>query len=222
MLGVVIACAQCVHSIETAHSARNDGSLSTSAHDDICLAQTNEVECIGQCIGRRGASTGGDIVGTVESVLDANLSGTNVGNHLRHEEGAELGAQSVLMQCIIDNLVLKGLHSADSHTEHHAHTVLVDSFQINGAIVHSHACCSHCIMAVGVHLAGFLTVDIVLGLETLQLTSKLGLELGGIEMRDRRSTAHAVEQLLPRFRSGVAQRAHSAYASHYYSLQLHI
>ena len=44
VLGIIIACAQRMHGIETTHSTGDDGSLGTSADNHICLTQTDEVE----------------------------------------------------------------------------------------------------------------------------------------------------------------------------------
>ena len=39
-----------MHSIETTYATSADSSLCTTANDDVCLTQTNQVEGISQCI----------------------------------------------------------------------------------------------------------------------------------------------------------------------------
>ena len=50
LLWLIIACRQCLHSIETTNTSLADSSLSTTSNNDVSLAQTNQVEGISQCI----------------------------------------------------------------------------------------------------------------------------------------------------------------------------
>ena len=50
LLRLVVPCAQGMHCREASHASCGDGSFGASAHDDIGLAQTDEVEGIGQGI----------------------------------------------------------------------------------------------------------------------------------------------------------------------------
>ena len=70
LLRLIVACRERVHGVEAAHADGADGSLGTTSHDGIGLAQTNQVEGIGQGVGRRGTGRSRDIVGAVEAVVD--------------------------------------------------------------------------------------------------------------------------------------------------------
>ena len=50
LLRLVVARRECFHGIESAHASLSDGSLGTACDDGVGLAQTNQVEGIGQCI----------------------------------------------------------------------------------------------------------------------------------------------------------------------------
>ena len=93
-LRIVVAGGESVHGVETAESSGSDGCFCTAGDDGAGFAETNEIEGIGNGVGRRGTSRSCSVVRTVESVHDGDLSGCDVGDHLGDEEGAE--ARSLL------------------------------------------------------------------------------------------------------------------------------
>ena len=74
MLGIIVACREGVHGVEAANTAGAEGCLGTTAHNHAGLAQTNQIEGIGQGVARRGTGRGGGIVGAIEAVKDRDLS----------------------------------------------------------------------------------------------------------------------------------------------------
>ena len=159
----------------------------------------------------------------MESIHDGNLAGTDVGNHLGDEEGTELGTQCGTGLCPVAHLFLKGVHAANAYAIHHTDAVLVGSLQVDAAVLDALDGTSQRILAVEVHLAGFLAVDAEVGwLEILYLAGKLCLELRGIEMCNRAGTAHAVHQILPGFLDRISQWGDGTKTCYNNSFQFHI
>ena len=88
---VVVAGGQCLHGVEAAHAGGPDGRFGSPAQDDAGLAQTDEVECVCQSVGGRGACRGRGVVGAVEAVHDGNVAARDVRDHLGNEERAVFG-----------------------------------------------------------------------------------------------------------------------------------
>ena len=159
----------------------------------------------------------------MEAIHDADVPGSDVGYHLGDEEGTKLGTQLLAGTSIGLNLFLKSLDTSDAHAIDDADTVLVNLFQIHATICNGLRGSSDGILAVEIHLASLLAVDaIVFGLEVLDLTSKLCLELFGIEMGDGCSTTDAIQKVFPRFLDGIADGGDGAKACYYNSFQFHI
>ena len=111
----------------------------------------------------------------METVLDGNLTGSDVGNHLGDEEGVELRAV-FLVAGIVSGFFFEGVDTADTYAENHADAVLVDGFEVPAAVVDGFHGSHERILLVEVHLAGLLAVDEVSGLEVLHFASELSLE----------------------------------------------
>ena len=140
----------------------------------------------------------------MEPVLYADVARTDVGNHLRHKEGVELGTQRLACSGIRRHFLLVGFHAANANAEDNAHTVLVDCIQVKCTVLYSHGGSRESKLAIGVHLAGLLAIDELLGVEVFNLAGELRLELRGIEMCDRSCTAHSCKHILPRLSSSIA------------------
>ena len=220
LLGLVIARREGVHGVEAAHAGLCDGSLGTTGHDGVGLAQTNQVEGIGQCVARRGAGARGDIVRSVQTVHNRDLAGSNVGNHLRDEEGVELRTL-VVMSTVVHHLLLEGLDAADAHTEHHADAVLVFLLQVPAAVLHSLLGGNEGQLRVAVHLACLLAVEVLVHVEVLHLAGERGLKQGGIKLCNRSGSADTLEHVLPHLLRGVAQRCNGTQSCYDDSFQFH-
>ena len=152
----------------------------------------------------------------MEAVHDGNLSGSDVGNHLRNEEGAEL--RTILpMGSIIAYLILEGLDTTDTNTIDNTNAVLVLCLQVHTAVLDGLLGGNEGQLCVAVHLAGFLAVDIFVDIQVLDLTGKLCLELRCIEKGNRCSTALASQHVLPSLLGRVAQWRNGTHTSYYYS-----
>ena len=144
----------------------------------------------------------------METILDRDLSGSDVGNHLRDEEGVEL--RSVLAVCtIVAHLILEGLDTADAYAEDHADAVLVLGLQVHAAVVDSLLGSNHGQLSVAVHLACLLAVQVVVHVEVLHLAGELCLKVCCIEIRNRSSTADTIDEVFPHLVGVVADRRHS-------------
>ncbi len=217
VLGVVVAGGEGVHGGESAHAGGPDGGFGAAGDDGVGLAQTNEVEGVGQGVGGGGAGRGGGVVRTVEAEGDGYLSGSDVGDHLGDEEGVVFGAHFGAVHGIVAGFFLKGVYAADAHAEHHADAVFVDGFEVHAAVLDGFHGGYEGVLLVEVHFAGLLAVYVVGRLKAFHLAGKLCLELGGIEMGDGAGTADAFLKVFPRFEGGVAQGGEGAEACHYHS-----
>ena len=152
----------------------------------------------------------------METVLDGNLSGGNVGNHLRDEERIELRTVG-LMLGIVFHLFLKSLDATDTHAEDNTDAVLVHSLQVHLAILDSLLGSNHGQLGVAVHLAGLLAVQVVVHIEVLHLACELGLKQCCIEKCNGGGTTDSVEQVLPHLLGSVADRRNCAKSRYNYS-----
>ena len=113
VLGVIVASGERVHSVEASKAARPDSSFCTASYNSVGFAQTQEVERVSQGVGCAGAGARRCIVRAAEAVVDRDLSGSDVGNHLRDEERVELRALS-FMQCVVAGLFFKRVDTTDA------------------------------------------------------------------------------------------------------------
>ena len=156
----------------------------------------------------------------METVLDRDLSGSDVGNHLRNEEGVELRAV-LLVDGIVASFLLKGVNTTDTYTEHHADAVLVDSFEVPAAVLDSLHGSHESVLLVKVHFASLLAVDKVGSLKALHLACKLCFELRRIEVCDRAGAANAVLDVFPSFGYCVTYWCEGAKACYNNSFEFH-
>ena len=158
----------------------------------------------------------------MESVLDTDVTGADVGNHLRYKEGIELGTQCVTGLGIVSCFLLESLHSTDSDTKDNTYTVLVDGLKVQTAVVNCHGGSRQAVLAIGVHLPGLFTVDEFRRVEVLNFAGKLCFEFRTIEMCDRSGTAYTSHHVLPSLLGSITQGADSADSGHYNSFQFHV
>ena len=216
LLRLIVAGGEGFHGVETADATFCDGSLGTAADNHVGLAQTDEVEGISQGVGAGGAGGGRHVVGAVEAIEDADVPGGDIGNHLGDEEGSEFGADGVSGTLVAAQLLLKGLDAADADAIDDAHAVLVNRVEIHGAVLDGLLRSGDGVLAVEIHLAGFLAVDTVgFGVKVLHLASELGLEFFCVEMRNRTCAALAGYKVLPGLVNRVAQRGDGAESCYY-------
>ncbi len=149
--------------------------------------------------------------------MDADLSGSDVGNHLRNEEGVEFGAR-VDMLAVVHHLVLEGLDATDADTVDDADAGLVLLLEVEPRVLDTLDGADHGQLRVAVHLAHFLAIQVVSDVEILHLTGKLRLEVCRIKMRNRRSTALSGHEVLPRLLRCVAHGRDGTESCYYYSL----
>ena len=111
----------------------------------------------------------------MEAVHDRNLASSDVGNHLRDEEGVELRTISLVL-AIIFHLVLESLDTTDTYAINYTNAVLVLCLQIHAAIFNGLLGSNQGQLGIAVHLASLLAIQIVVHVEVLDLTSELSLE----------------------------------------------
>ena len=111
----------------------------------------------------------------METIHDGDLSGCDVSDHLRDEEGIELRTLG-LMDTIVFHLVLEGLNSTNTNAIDHADTIHVLCLQVHATILDSLLGSNHSQLCITVHLTGLFAVKILVHVEVLYLAGKLGLE----------------------------------------------
>ena len=152
----------------------------------------------------------------METIHDRDLSGCDVGNHLRDEERIELRA--VLLMCgIVTYLIFEGFDTTDTHTKDNTDTVLVLLLQIHITILNGLLGSNQSQLGIAVHLTGLLTIQIVSNVEVLHLTSKLSLKISCVEKCNRSGTTDSIEQVLPRLFWSVADWRNCAKTCYNYS-----
>ena len=223
MCRVVIAGGESLHSSEAAYTSGEDGSLGTATDDYISLAQTDEVEGISQSVCAGCTCRAGDVVGAVESVHYGDVSGADVGNHLRHEERAETRTDGLGCLGIVGDFLLEGMHTSDANAIDNTDTVLVNSLHVQLAVRKGFTCCCDSILAIEVHLASLLAVYACsLCIEILDFASELSLELRSVKMGDRAGTTYAFNEILPSFLGRISQRRNGTKACYNNSFKFHV
>ena len=152
----------------------------------------------------------------MEPVFDADLTGSDVGNHLRNEERTELRSV-LLVGTEILHLVLKRANTSDTYTVDNTDLVLVDLLQVHATIGNSLVGCNDGQLCVTVHLAGLLAVNILCDVKVFHLTGEMSLALRAIKLCNRGSSAHAVQKVLPCFLGCITERRNGTDTCYYYS-----
>ena len=153
----------------------------------------------------------------MKTIIDGDLSGSDVGNHLRNKERIKLRAV-FFVKCIVSGLHFKRIDAADAYAEDHADLILVDGFQVHTTVFYSFARRDQGKLFVEVHFARCLAVNVFRDIEIFYLASKLRLKLLSIEMRDRACAAHAFLHVFPRFGRRVSKWRNGAHTGDYNSI----
>ena len=158
----------------------------------------------------------------MEAIEDADMSGSDVGNHLRNEEGAELRTDGISNALVCSQFLLESLDTADTYSIHHAYAILVNGLEIHSTVLNGHFGGGDSELAIAVHLTGLLAVDsIVLAVEALHLAGKLCLEFLSVEESDGSSSADTSQQVLPRLLSSLTQGSEGSYSCYNNSFKFH-
>ena len=211
MLRVIIACRKSMHGIESAYATLTNSSFGTSRYNYIGLSHTQQIKSISQGMGWRGTSTCCNIVWTVETIKHANLSGCNVGYHLRDEIRIEFRTFFCMLS-IIHYFILKCFNAANTYTVYNSYTVFVFAFQVQTWVVYTLYGADKCQLCTTIHLAGIFTIDVFVNIKVLYLTTKLRLKIGCVKMCKRSCTALTLQKALPGFFCSVAQGCNSTYS----------
>ena len=133
----------------------------------------------------------------MESVNHRDLSGCNVGNHLRNEERIETRTDCVFGLCVIHYFFFESVDTADTYSEDHTDFVQVFFFHINASGCYSFFGSSNSILCIKIHFASFFPVDEIGRVEVFHFAGKLSLELGCVKMSNRSCSAYSVDQVVP-------------------------
>ena len=220
MSRIIVASRECVHRVEATYTAGPNSSFGTTSNHCIGLAQTNEVKGICQGIGWRGTSRGSGVVRAVETILNRNLSWSNVSNHFGDEEGVELRT-FILVHGIVTSFFFEGVNTTDTNTKYHTNAVFVDSFEVPATVLDSLHSSNECILFVEVHLASLFAIDKVSSFEVLHFASKLSFKQRSVEVCDRASTANAILNVFPSFGHCVTNGSKGTEASYNNSFEFH-
>ena len=153
----------------------------------------------------------------MKTIVDSDLSGSDVGNHLRNKERIKLRAV-FFVNCIVAGLHFKRIDTADAYAEDHADLILIDRIQVHTAVFYSFARCDQGKLFVEVHFASHFAVDVFRDIEIFYLASKLRLKLFGIKVRDRACAAHAFLHVFPRLSRRVSKGRNGAHTGDYNSI----
>ncbi len=166
----------------------------------------------------RGASRYGRKVRAAEFMLYGDVTGCDVGDHLRNEEGIVFGSLLRAMNCKIAGLLLECVETADTGCENHADTVLVYSLAFKTCILDCLIGCLERVHRVKVKLTSLLAVEMRGRIEILNLACELGLEFACVEVCNRGGTALACLGVIPSCGHIVADRSQRSESRYYNSL----
>ena len=111
----------------------------------------------------------------MESIHHGDVTGCNVGNHLRDEEGIELRSDRVLCLGIAQQLLVEGLNTTNTRSKNHTDTVLIYLVQIHRSIGNSLLGCIDGQKTITVALASLLPIHDLQRIEILHFASELCL-----------------------------------------------
>ena len=121
----------------------------------------------------------------------------DVCDHLGDEEGVVF-RPLVGVHGVIAGLLLESVETADACGDDDTHAVLVEGLVVLDAGVLDSLTGGHQrVLGVKVELAQFLAVDMVGAVESLDLTGKLCLEKGSVEVGNWAGSGHSVDGVLP-------------------------
>lgn len=112
----------------------------------------------------------------MEAIHDRDLSGCNVGNHLRDEEGVELRTV-FFVSTVVGDFFFESLDTTDTYTIDHTDAVQVFLLQVPATVFHGLLGSNQCQLRIAVHLAGLFAVQIVVHVEVF--TSQANFVLKG-------------------------------------------
>ena len=99
--------------------------------------------------------------------------------------------------CLLHSSKVYGAADADAATITPTR-ILIEAYVVEGR--HRLPClaATYRILCVKVELTGFLTIEVIVGIEVLSFSGKLYLELRGVKMAIRTRSTHSVNGILPR------------------------
>ncbi|OQB91846.1 MAG: hypothetical protein BWX83_00405 [Candidatus Cloacimonetes bacterium ADurb.Bin117] len=169
--GIVVAGGKGPQGAESADGKRGHPGLSAAADDDIGIAILDGAEGGSDGVVGAGAGAGNAEVGAFEAVFYGDVGGGYVGYHFGDEKGADAARA---LQVVFDGLFLEGVDSADAHSGDHAYAAAVLPGRIYTSVLNSLAGRHHGKVGEGIHLAGFLEVEMLFGMKIFYLGGDLG------------------------------------------------
>ena len=131
--GRVVAGREGVHRVEATHTGGENSGFSAAGYHCVGFAEADKVEGVDDSVVGRSASGNDAIVGAVEAVVHGDVSGGDVGNHLRDEEGVVFWAFFFVFG-IITGFFFKGVKAADTGSDDNTDAVFVDSLRVEVGI----------------------------------------------------------------------------------------
>ena len=153
----------------------------------------------------------------METKVNADLSGSDVGNHLRDEERIELRT-SLDVLTIVDHLLLERVDTADAHAVNDADAALVHRLKVESRVLDTLNGANHGQLRVAVHLAHLLAVQVIADVEVFHLAGELRLEVRRIKLCNRCCAAFTSHEVLPGLLRRVTDWSNGTQACYYYSL----
>ena len=149
---------------------------------------------------------------------DRDVSGSDVGNHLRDEERIVFRTLLSAVDSEISGFLLESVQTSDASREDYAHAVFVDAFVLEPGVGDGLVGCSQGIHGVKIELAHLATVEMIFRLVAFHLAGELRLELRGVEVCDRAGAAYSLLGVFPGSLHVVSDGAQGSQSGHYYSL----
>ena len=156
----------------------------------------------------------------METILDTDVTGSDIGNHLRDEKRTE--SRSPVSLGIIAHFVEKAYQTSDTRSPDNTDTVFIQ-FRIfqNTRIGYRLIRSDHPVLGIKVVLAHLLAIHVLGNVKSFQLASELSLELRCIETGNRSGTAGTGQKGIPIILKIVSDRRQSPHPGNNDSLLFH-
>lgn len=215
LFGSIVSRRERLHGIEPADRHRTDHGFRTASDDHVRETAFDEHRRVDDRVVARCAGARRCVIRPFEAVAYRDISSANIADQHRHEERRDPVWASRFKHRLL--LLLIGPHSPDTGAEDDADTITILGFEIQLRIFDRHIAGRHPELGEEVHAIDRLTIDERKRIEALDLASKLGIVLLGIEPRDTSRAGPTARKTFPIRGKIIADRRQRAHACYDYS-----
>ena len=191
---VVIARGQRTRSSKATQAERRYRGFGTAGDHHVGITVFNEAPGFAYAMQTRRAGGNDRQIRAFETVFDRQVPRDHVDDRGGNEERADAARTTAGQFCVG---LLNHRQAANTGTDKNTDALRIGLCYFQSAILHCLHAGSHAVMNEGIHMTGFFTGDVILDIESLDLTRKMRGEGGGIKLGDGRDAGLSGEKRVP-------------------------